>query len=74
MDADRASMYWRGITVIEAQETLLNLRIATFSNAKQGQRDRWHRELHKMAYPVVHSGAPITTEELSKRIADAING
>ena len=60
-------MYWEAITQIEAQEILVKLRVADWPNMKSSDRSKWHRELHKMAYPVVHS-KEITTQDLASLI------
>lgn len=68
LDYDVAIAYWQAITTIEAQEILIKMRLADWPNMKPTARERWHREVHRMAYPRSHSNKAITPEELAKRI------
>jgi len=67
LDYEVAQGYWLAITAIEAQEILINMRLADWPNMKGPARQKWHRDVHRMAYPSSHSKA-ITPEELAKRI------
>jgi hypothetical protein len=67
-------MYWRGVIVIEARERLANMQIAAYPWAKKTAQESLHRNAHQQAFPVVHSDAPITLEELNTRMGAMING
>ena len=43
-------MYWEAITVIEAQETLLQLNIADFPYMKDNKRREFFKDLKSKAY------------------------
>jgi hypothetical protein len=66
--------YWKAITVIEAQDTLMQLRTHDWPNMKKADRKKFHRKMHEMAYPQVHDDEPLTTEQLAARIRGALNG
>jgi ribulose-5-phosphate 4-epimerase/fuculose-1-phosphate aldolase len=70
-----ADAYWMAVTVIEAQEVLIKLRIADYPNMKKDDRSKTHRHFHKMAYPRTHENPKkLTTKELGERLKVALNG
>ncbi len=76
MDADTMEMYWLGITMIEAQDVLIQLNISDYPNMKSESRKKFHRNMHEMAYPQVHSDlTPIyNLEEAAQMMGALING
>ena len=71
----RQDAYWQAITIIEAQEILIQLRIADYPDMKPESRKKTHREFHRMAYPRTHDSSEVmTTEQLARKISAAING
>jgi len=74
MYEEEASGYWLAISTIEAQQTLLKLRLMDWPNMKKQDRQSWHRQLHKVAYPETHSGKELSTKDLAARIQAAVNG
>lgn len=67
LDTYEAADYYQCITLIEAQQTLLALKVQDWPNMKQDNRAKWHRELHKKAYPSTHKKI-VTTAELANLI------
>lgn len=74
MDLDTAEGYWMAITQIEAQEILIQLRVAQYPWLTNEGRRTTHRQFHKMAYPATHSVGKLTTEEAAERLRTVING
>ena len=59
--------------MIEAQEILIELRVADYPTMKRDNRVTTHKQFHKMAYPKTHDpGAVLTTEQLAARLKGAI--
>jgi len=56
------------IEVIEAQETMLQLKVADFPMMKDEARKKLYQGLKRQAFPSTINGEakPITTEELAK--------
>lgn len=67
MPLDEAYDFFEAISVIEAQQTLLELRVSDWPYMKKDARSRWHRSLHKTAYPATHKN-PVSTEKLMEMI------
>ncbi len=44
-------MYWRAITRLDAQESLVKLRIAAYPHLSQTDANDLHRDLHDVAFP-----------------------
>lgn len=56
--------------MIEAQETLLDVKVASFAHMKKTDREKFHKDLRKAAYPKL-SDAPkesVTMESIVKRL------
>lgn len=67
--------YWHAITMIEAQEALIQMRIADYPHLKKRDREKMHRSMHDVAYPRNRDSVKrITTDELAKRVRMALNG
>jgi len=66
LDIDTADRYWRAITVIEAQDILLQLRIADWPYLKKNPRSSFHRQMHKLAYPDTASGSRVDPEQAAR--------
>lgn len=49
------------------------MRLMDWPNLKKTERERWHRQLYRLAYPAEESEA-VTTEELANKLAALING
>lgn len=67
LDYEAVVAYWQAITVIEAQEVLIQMRLADWPNMKGPARQKWHRDIHRAAYPHQKRKA-MTPEELAKRL------
>lgn len=50
MPLDRLMMYWKGIDMLEAQETLLRLKISEYPNMEMRDKKKLTRTLEKDAY------------------------
>lgn len=71
LEQDDAHDWYAAITQIEAQQTLLLLKIQDWPDMKKESRSTWHKELHRMAYPATHKEL-VSTEELARRIQSII--
>jgi hypothetical protein len=62
------------ITVLEAQEMLLQMQVSDYPHLKKEPRQRLHRQLHRQAYPGIHdpNAKPVTTAELNQKIGELI--
>ena len=69
-----ADAYWQAITVLEAQEALIQLRVSDYPGMKKDNRMATHKQFHKLAYPKTHDAETVTTEQLAERIKAAIRG
>ena len=66
LTAEEDEMLWQAITVIEARDALLRLKIASFPHMKRAHQEKIHRELHKAAYPWNYEAKrEITFEQLA---------
>lgn len=50
MPMDKVMMYWKGIDMIEAQETLLNLKISEYPNMEMKDKRKLTKTLESKAY------------------------
>lgn len=50
LSADVEEMLWQAITVIEAQQALVSLQIASYPHMKKSSQERVHREFNRLAY------------------------
>lgn len=67
MSIDDIDIYWQCITVVEAQEILLNLRQLDWPNMNKNQREKFHKQLYKMAYPASFKEAKqVSNDHLAK--------
>ena len=71
LDWDTAIMYWQGITIIEAQNSLIELSIASYPYMKRNAQQKMHKEFHAQAFPKVHDTSRVlTTKELMELIVN----
>lgn len=68
LDGSEAEEYYLAITQIEAQQTLLALNVQDWPNMKPDKRQKWHRAIHKLAYPATHK-KQVTTADLARLIS-----
>jgi hypothetical protein len=73
LEWDEAETYWSAIPMIEAQETLLQIKIASWPTMKERAQTRWHRQLSKIAYPQEEERV-LSGDELAARLKAAMNG
>lgn len=75
MEWDRAEMFWQAITIIEAQELLVKMRLMDYPNMKPSARSEWHRDMHRLAYPRTwEASETLSTEQVADRLRAVING
>lgn len=72
MPYDEFEEYWSMISVIEAQEMLLDLRKHDWPHLQTNKREEFHRSISKQAYP--ESNKPMTLEEFIKNSSGGIGG
>lgn len=65
-----------GVTVLEAQEMLLNFKISQYPHMKREAQQKVHRQIHQLAYPRAYDpeSKAITIAELGKRLASQLGG
>jgi hypothetical protein len=51
MPSDEVEDLWEAVTVLESQETLLSMKIATYPHISDSSRAELHREIFYQAYP-----------------------
>ena len=65
MELDLFYTLWQSITVIEAQEILMQLKISDWPNMKDNDRQKFHRDLHRAAYPKTKESVTLTMEQFA---------
>lgn len=66
MDCVEQEQAWKAMTVIEAQECLIGIDVASFPHKTQEARDKSHRSYFEKAFPdAFREKKPITAEQLS---------
>lgn len=50
MSLQRVMMYWKAIDMLEAQETILNIKVSSFSNMDEKGQKELNQTLEKQAY------------------------
>lgn len=69
MNWEDASAYLVARDQLQAEETLLALRVADYPQLKADERKQFHRSLRRMAFPVDESKMPqLSTEDLAQRL------
>jgi hypothetical protein len=67
LPAEDEEMLWQAITVVEAQETLVQLQVASYAHMKPDDQRKLHRKLHEMAFPTVYEKpVALTPEQMAK--------
>lgn len=76
LDSITCVTYWEAITVIDAQETLINMRVADHPTLKSSARTKFHRSIIKRAYPKTFdpNEKQISTTEFAERLGVILNG
>jgi hypothetical protein len=75
MDWEEIESLWLAITQIEAQDLLLQSKVADYPWMKKDARASLHREWHKLAYPKTHQDVKeLTTKQFAERLKAALNG
>lgn len=70
MDFEDACKWLNAIEVLESQETLANFKSNDWPHLKRNDREKMHRQLHKMAYPSEWSNTKaLSLEEAAKRLS-----
>lgn len=74
LEWDEQETFWQAITVIEAQEALVQMDVANFPWVKGEDREKIHKRYHKLAYPKIHNPSEvISTEEAVKKLNEVLN-
>ena len=77
MDAETLDMYWQGITLVEARNTLLELDIACFPWGEKSEKDKFIKRVKDTAYPrskITSDQAAVTTGEMALILSRECNG
>ncbi len=75
MDRERIEEYWQGITEIEAQQCLIDLRVADYPWMKSEDKESTHEHFSRQAYPGTYeAGETLTTAQVAERLRAALNG
>lgn len=76
MTLDDFSMYWEAITILEAQESLLNMNVAAYPMMKKDEAKKYHRQMFDKAFPKnkERTRRPLTTAELAQLTGAGIVG
>lgn len=67
MEAELVNSLWLAITPLEAQETLLALKIASFTKMKESDRKDFHKKIYRAAYPKENK-RKMSLDELEARL------
>lgn len=77
MPVDESEILWRCMSVIEAEKSLMRIKLINSVNMKQDAFNSFQRELHKLANPKafeINRAPAITTNELADRLKGFKNG
>lgn len=74
MPATDANQYFAAITHLEAEELLLKLRIADFPYNKKDAREKFHKQMSKLAERKQTKGKPLTMEMIFATLKGGLNG
>lgn len=75
MAADKAESYWLAIDVLEARETILNMRISAYPHMKKSSAQKFEREMQRMAFPKLKSEGPaLSIREAAQRLGRILSG
>ncbi len=75
MTCEWGDAYWKAVTVIEAQQYLLGIKLAQVPNMRRSDLQKWHRELHRQAYPKTYEPASaISSKEFAAQLKGMIHG
>lgn len=75
MDLDTFHSYWLMIDRLEPQEMLVDMSVGDYANMKKEDRKKYHKDIHKKAYPLESSKVKLlTTEEAFKALGKMLNG
>ena len=67
--------YWKAITVLEAQDMLINLQVQSYAWMKKPNQDKLHKETYKKAYPThLREDKILSSEEVARLLGKMING
>lgn len=70
MNFERACKLLASADVLEAQETLRDLKASDWPNLKTGSRSQIHRRLHQQAYPFEWSNSgPLSLADAAKKLS-----
>lgn len=62
-------MLWQAVTIVEAQETLVNMKVSSFPHMKKEDIDKTHRSIHRLAFPAIYEKpVEITPEHFARMI------
>ena len=64
-------MYWQAMTVIDAQDMIMKMRIQDWPHMKQEKRSEYHRQLFRLAYPATEEQT-ISFDQLAKMQKDGV--
>lgn len=75
MPACDANIYYRAITVIEAQEMLKQLQIVSYPKTSKEAQQKLHRSLHRQAYPEQYNAdKAVSAEQMASILSGLVNG
>lgn len=60
------SQYWEGMTVIEAQESMVKLKIAEYPTLKREDKRKILNEFKKLAYPKGNEQKALSSKEFAQ--------
>ena len=69
MEWNTAMEYYSAITVIEAQNVLIDFNVSDYPHMKKDQRRKMHKKYSKMAYPKTLQ-EQVSFEDFIKRMTD----
>ena len=75
MDLAVFNDYWAAVSVLEAQEGLVQMSMMDWPNLKRPDRSKRHRELHRIAFPKSwQESKPVSGEDMARIIKGLIGG
>lgn len=73
MSYDKCMTYNLAIKQLEAQEMIVKTQVADYPNLKKEHKARFHRKMHRIAYPEIYTDNVLSAEDVARKLG-GLNG
>jgi hypothetical protein len=74
MSACKINIYWQALTIIDAREAMLKVRIASYTKMKDSERSKFYNSLFRLAHPNQEKRALRSEDFIGALKAKGFNG